>query len=74
MNARVDHLTDEALALALDERSVVVVALLNSLDGEDEAAVTKAWADEIRQRKTDLRSGATKAVSWAEARARLSDL
>lgn len=74
MNARVDHLTDEALTLALDERSVVVVALLDSLDGEDEAAVTKAWADEIRQRKTDLRSGATKAVSWAEARARLSDL
>jgi len=74
MNARVDHLIDEALALDPSERSAVVIALLDSLDGEDEASVAKAWADEIRQRKSDLRSGATQAVPWAEARARLSAL
>jgi len=74
MNARVDHLIDEALALAPDERSAVVIALLDSLDGEDEATVAKAWANEIRQRKSDLRAGAAKAVPWAEARSRLNDL
>ncbi len=74
MNARVDHLIDEALALDPSERSAVVVALLDSLDGEDEASVVKAWADEIRQRKSDLRSGVAQAVPWAEARARLSAL
>jgi putative addiction module component (TIGR02574 family) len=74
MNSNVDHLIDEALALAPDERSAVVLALLDSLDHEDEASVAKAWADEIRQRKADLRSGAMKAVPWAEARARLSAL
>ena len=74
MNARVDHLIDEALALDPSERSAVVVALLDSLDGEDEASVAKAWADEIRQRKSDLRSGAAQAVPWAEARSRLSAL
>jgi putative addiction module component (TIGR02574 family) len=74
MNARVDHLIDEALALAPDERSAVVVALLDSLDGEDDATIGKAWADEIRQRKNALRSGAAQAVPWAEARARLSSL
>ena len=74
MNARVDHLIDEALALAPDERSAVVLALLDSLDGEDEATVTKAWADEIRQRKSELRSGATPAVPWDQAKARLSAL
>ena len=72
MNARVDHLIDEALALAPDERSAVVVALLDSPDGEDEATISKAWADEIRQRKSALRSGAAQVVPWAEARARLS--
>lgn len=74
MNARVDHLLDEALALAPDERSALVVALMDSLDGEDEATVTKAWADEIRRRKDELRSGAASAVPWAEARARLTAL
>ena len=74
MNARVDHLLDEALALEPDERSALVVALLDSLDGEDEATVTKAWADEIRRRKDELRSGAASAVPWAEARARLTAL
>ena len=75
MNARIDHLIDEALALEPDERSAVVIALLDSLDGEDDsAAVARAWADEIRQRKRDLRSGASQAVSWADARARLEAL
>jgi putative addiction module component (TIGR02574 family) len=74
MNSNVDHLIDEALSLAPDERSAVALALLDSLDGEDEASVAKAWADEIRQRKADLRSGAAKAVPWSEARARLSAL
>ena len=74
MNARVDHLIDEALALAPDERSAVVLALLDSLDGEDEAIVTKAWADEISLRKSELRSGATRAEPWDQAKARLGAL
>ena len=74
MDASVDHLIDEALALAPDERSAVVLALLDSLDGEDEATVTKAWSDEIRQRKSELRSGAARAVPWDQAKTRLSAL
>lgn len=74
MNARIDHLIDEALQLGPDERSALVVALLDSLDGEDEAGVAKAWAEEIRRRKADLRSGAASSASWAEVRARLSAL
>ena len=74
MNARVDHILDEALALEPNDRSALVVALLDSLDGEDEATVAKAWAQEIRERREQLRSGATTAVPWAEARARLTAL
>ena len=74
MNARTDHLLDEALLLAPDERAVLVIALLDSLDGEDEATASKAWADEIRTRKAELRSGAVQAVSWNAARARLKAL
>lgn len=74
MNARVDHLINEALQLGAEERSAVVVALLDSLDGDDDAGVARAWAEEIRQRKADLRSGAAASAPWAEARARLSAL
>lgn len=74
MNARVDLLIDEALQLGPDDRSALVVALLESLDGEDEAGVTKAWAEEIRRRKAELRSGAAASAPWAEVRARLSAL
>jgi putative addiction module component (TIGR02574 family) len=74
MNARVDHLIDEALALPPDERSAVALALLDSLDGEDEATVGRAWADEVRRRRQELRSGAAHAVAWDEAKARLSAL
>ena len=74
MNARVDHLIDEALALPAEERSAVALALLDSLGGEDQAAVSQAWADEIRRRKEELRSGAARAVPWSEAKARLSAL
>jgi putative addiction module component (TIGR02574 family) len=74
MNARVDHLLDEALALDPDERSALVVALLDSFDSEGETATTKAWAEEIRRRRDERRSGAATAVPWEEARARLNTL
>lgn len=74
MNARVDQLLNEVLALSPEERSALVVALLDSLNGEDEGAVTKAWADEIRRRRADLRSGVASTVTWKEARARLTAL
>jgi putative addiction module component (TIGR02574 family) len=74
MNARVDHLIDEALALPADERSAVALALLDSLGGDDEAAVSQAWAEEVRRRRQELRSGAVRGVPWEEAKARLSAL
>lgn len=74
MNARIGHLLDEALALDPDDRSALVLALLDSLGGEDEATVSKAWAEEISRRKEALRSGAAQAVPWQDACARLSAL
>jgi putative addiction module component (TIGR02574 family) len=74
MNARVDHLLDEALALTPDERSALIVALLDSLGSEDEPEVAKAWAAEIERRREELRTGAAQVVTWADARARLRAL
>ena len=74
MRARVGDLLSEALALTPDERSALVVALLDSLSTEDEAEVAKAWSEEILRRRQELRSGAAQVVSGADARARLSAL
>jgi len=74
MNARMDQLLADALDLPVDERSALVVALLDSLEGSTDAAISDAWKKDLRQRKQALREGALKAVPWAEARARLSAL
>jgi putative addiction module component (TIGR02574 family) len=74
MNARVDHLLDEVLGLPAEERSAVAAALIDSLDGTEDRSVSDAWKQELLWRREALRTGTTKAVPWAEARARLSAL
>jgi putative addiction module component (TIGR02574 family) len=74
MNARAGHLLDEALSLPTDERAALAVALLDSLEGTDEASVSDAWRTEIELRRVALRDGTTVPVPWAQARARLSAL
>lgn len=74
MNARVDNLLIEALALPTDEHSALVVALLDSLEGSDDAAISDAWREEFRQRKQALKNGTLAVVPWADARGRLSAL
>jgi putative addiction module component (TIGR02574 family) len=74
MNARVDNLLDEALALPTDERSALVTALLDSLEGSDTAVIADLWRQELRKRQAALRAGAVKPVPWAEAKNRLNAL
>ncbi len=74
MNARTDHLLDEALDLTADERSALVAALVDSLDGSDEAEVSKAWQQELIRRQEALRSGAVQPVPWSDVKARIRAL
>ena len=72
MNARVDHLLDEALELPTEERSALVVALLDSLDGNPDASISEAWREEVRKRRNELRAGTVNAVPWADVKVRLN--
>ena len=74
MNARVDHLLHEALELPDNERSALVAALLDSLEGSSDPSISEAWREEVRKRRQALRDGSVQAVSWAESKARLSAL
>jgi putative addiction module component (TIGR02574 family) len=74
MNTQVDQLIDEALSLNAADRSVLVMALLDSFDDRDEAAVTKAWASEIRSRIGDLRAGRSTPAAWDSTHDKLHGL
>jgi putative addiction module component (TIGR02574 family) len=74
MNARVDHLLDEVLGLPAAERSAVVAALIDSLEGTTDPSVTEAWQQELLARREALRAGTTSASPWSMARQRLSSL
>lgn len=76
MNARVDHVLSEVLALPEAERSAIALALLDSLECRDDdgATVSEAWRAEVLKRREELRSGAMQAVPWEEVRQRLSAL
>lgn len=74
MNARVDHVLDEALALPADERSAVAVALLDSLENADADAVSEAWRAEIKRRRDELRAGKVRPIPWAEVKQRFRAL
>lgn len=74
MNARVDHVLDEVLALPADERSAVAVALLDSLEEADSASISDAWRAEVKRRRDELRSGVVRAVPWTEVKQRLGSL
>jgi putative addiction module component (TIGR02574 family) len=61
-------LLDEALRLPQGERARLAASLIDSLDGETEAEVERAWAEEVERRARDIDAGKAKPVPWAEAR------
>ncbi|MEZ4647490.1 MAG: addiction module protein [Candidatus Eisenbacteria bacterium] len=68
MNEAARHIIDEALKLKLAERAEVAAELLASLDGEPEADIEEAWAEEIERRIERIRSGTAKGRPWSEVR------
>jgi putative addiction module component (TIGR02574 family) len=74
MNAIIHRILNEALALSADERSVLTVALIDSLDGSDDPSISDAWRREIAERLSALKAGTVKASPWTKAKSRLGAL
>lgn len=74
MNARVDHLLHEALELPDDERSALVVALLDSLEGSADPSISEAWQVRLslcsRSRTSGVDRGAGRNADQARRLAR----
>jgi hypothetical protein len=71
------RLLEQALALSDEERTELVIRLLDSIggaptanQGDDGAAIEAAWITEARQRLSELDAGEMTATPWGEARLR----
>lgn len=72
MNARVGLVLEDVLRLSAEERSAVVVALIDSLETSDDKSVAQAWRTELLRRRRELRAGEVQPAPWSEVRARTS--
>jgi putative addiction module component (TIGR02574 family) len=58
MTPQVSEVLEKALMLSTQERGLLIDRLIESLDeGPAEEGVEAAWADEIKRRVDDIRSG-----------------
>jgi putative addiction module component (TIGR02574 family) len=63
MTPQVLEVLDKALALSVKDRGLLIDRLVESLDdGPAEEGVEAAWADEIKRRVDDIRSGRVKTI------------
>lgn len=64
-------LRDEALALPDDERELLALDLLASLQRVD-AGWEDAWTEELERRLDDVRSGRVETIAWEDVKRSLA--
>jgi putative addiction module component (TIGR02574 family) len=70
-------LLEQALSLSVEEQEALANSLISNLgadadDGSAEEGVEKAWAEEVKRRVDDIRSGKTQMIPYEEVRRRLA--
>ncbi|MFZ0279052.1 MAG: addiction module protein [Candidatus Sulfotelmatobacter sp.] len=73
MTPQVSEVLEMALALSVQDRGLIIDRLIESLDGgPSEEGVEEAWAEEIKGRVDEIRSGKAEMISGGEVRRRLA--
>ena len=73
MTPQVSEVLEKALTLSEQERGLLIDRLVASLDdGPADEGVEQAWADEIKLRVDEVRSGKVKTIPGDEVRRRLA--
>jgi len=63
MTPQVSEVLEKALTLSTQDRGLLIDRLIESLDeGPAEEGVEEAWAEEIKRRVDDIRSGRVKTI------------
>jgi putative addiction module component (TIGR02574 family) len=74
MSPKVAEVLDKALELSSHERGLLIDRLVESLDeAPPDEGIDAAWADEIKRRVDEIRSGKVKMIPGEEARQWLSE-
>jgi len=66
-----DAILDEALRMPEQDRAVIALRLLSSLDDARDLGVEAAWQQEARRRLHDFDADPNLGIPWEEARKRL---
>ena len=67
MTPQVSEVLEKALTLSTQDRGLLIDRLIESLDeGPAEEGVEQAWAEEIKRRVDDIRSGKVKTIPGEE--------
>lgn len=67
MTPQVSEVLEKALTLSTQDRGLLIDRLIESLDeGPAEEGVEEAWAEEIKRRVDDIRSGKAKMIPGEE--------
>lgn len=67
-----DAILDEALRMPEQDRAVIALRLLSSLDDAHDLGVEAAWQEEARRRLGDFDADPDLGVSWEDSRRRLT--
>ena len=68
------EISKAALALDVDERTILANRLAKSLHSEPDQEVSEAWIREIRRRLDDVRTGRVKTIDGPEGLAKVRNL
>lgn len=73
LTPQVSEVLEKALALSTQERGLLIDHLIESLDeGPAEVGVEQAWAEEIKRRIDEIRSGKVQMIPGEQVRRRLA--
>jgi putative addiction module component (TIGR02574 family) len=77
LTPEVSKLLEQALSLSVEEQEVLANSLISNLGGEvtelpTEKGAEKVWAEEIKRRVDNIRSGKTKMIPYEEVRRRFA--
>jgi putative addiction module component (TIGR02574 family) len=74
MTPQISEVLDRAMALSAQERGLLIDRLIESLDeAPAEEGVEEAWAEEIKRRVDDIRSGRLQMISGEQVLRELTD-
>jgi putative addiction module component (TIGR02574 family) len=73
MTPQVSEVPEKALTLSTQERGLLIDRLIESLDeGSAQEGVEEAWAEEIKPRVADIRSGKVEMIPGEEVQRELA--